>query len=254
MKASRREPRIRINSVDTTALGMHRSILVHLLCADAYGVDVNSDNVINQFTNWTQELALAIAVTVESFDPNKAGTVLGFHLDYLPINNLVAGNATLLAPAVPVRLPLQSLTSNFATGTIMPLQTVLQILVCRDSSSVTLGNSAGVMDASVHTVQCERSCEQSMMMCTHRFAVSGARVSFTRTKLHAANPSGASTTQIRSIWHRALHLPRWIWTCCGAIPARILGHWACVSDLSANGQTSIMAVGPNQNLWSGVNI
>jgi hypothetical protein len=51
LKASRREPRIGINPVRTTALGMYQSILVHLLCADAYGVNVNSDDDINQFTN-----------------------------------------------------------------------------------------------------------------------------------------------------------------------------------------------------------
>ncbi|KAJ7828243.1 hypothetical protein B0H14DRAFT_3873363 [Mycena olivaceomarginata] len=149
--------RIRINSVDTTAL-------------DAYGVDVNSDNVINQFTNWTQELALAIAVTVESFDPNKAGTVVRAwvpFLDYLPINNLVAGNATLLAPAVPVRLPPPIPDVQLCHGDD---HAPPNGLANPNSSSVTLGNSAGVMDASVHTVQCERSCEQSMMMCTHRFA------------------------------------------------------------------------------------
>jgi hypothetical protein len=77
MKASRREPRIGINSVGTTTLGMHPSVLIYLLCTDAYGVDVNSDDDINQFTNWTQaDLVLAIAVTVDSFNPNKAGTVV----------------------------------------------------------------------------------------------------------------------------------------------------------------------------------
>ncbi|KAJ6622972.1 hypothetical protein B0H10DRAFT_2012187 [Mycena sp. CBHHK59/15] len=96
---------------------------------NAYGVDVNSVDESNLFTNWTQaDLALAIILTVDSFDPNKGGTVLGFHLDYQPINNLVTENGTLLAPAVPVRLLLQSVTSNFAAQTIMPLQTVSQIL------------------------------------------------------------------------------------------------------------------------------
>ncbi|KAJ6551876.1 hypothetical protein B0H19DRAFT_1159306 [Mycena capillaripes] len=97
--------------------------------SNAYGVDVNSVDGDNFGTNWTSaDLALAMVLTVDSFDPNKQGTALGFHLEYFPINDLVTENGTLLAPGVPVRLLLQSVTSNFAANTIMPQQTVSQIL------------------------------------------------------------------------------------------------------------------------------
>ncbi|KAJ6559542.1 hypothetical protein B0H19DRAFT_1260254 [Mycena capillaripes] len=96
---------------------------------NAYGVNVDSDDIGNEFTNWTQaDLALAILLTVDSFDPNKQGSVLGFHLEYKPINNLISPSGFLNVPAVPVRLLLQSVTSNFATNTIMPLQSVSQVL------------------------------------------------------------------------------------------------------------------------------
>lgn len=52
-------------------------MLIYQLCSDTYGVDVNSDYNINQFPNWTQaDLVLVIVVTVDLFDPNKAGTML----------------------------------------------------------------------------------------------------------------------------------------------------------------------------------
>ncbi|KAJ7151839.1 hypothetical protein C8R43DRAFT_1190405 [Mycena crocata] len=97
---------------------------------DAYGVDVNSDDGANLFTNWTDfEFVLGIGLTIDSFDPNKAGTALGFHLDYLPLNGLAADTNTLIpAPDVPVRLVLDSATRNFPANTIMPTQTVSQIL------------------------------------------------------------------------------------------------------------------------------
>ncbi|KAJ6451777.1 hypothetical protein C8R45DRAFT_1041647 [Mycena sanguinolenta] len=96
---------------------------------NAYGVDVNSEDEANSYTNWTDaSLALAMYVTVDSFDPNKAGNTLGFHIDYFPINQLVQDNGTLLAPSVPVRLLLQSVTSDFAANTIMPLQNIQQML------------------------------------------------------------------------------------------------------------------------------
>jgi hypothetical protein len=65
-------------------------------------VDLNvADDDPNLGTNWTSaDLALAMLLTVDSFDPSKSGTMLGFHLDYLPINNLPAKNASLLVPAV----------------------------------------------------------------------------------------------------------------------------------------------------------
>ncbi|KAJ7884510.1 hypothetical protein B0H13DRAFT_2277975 [Mycena leptocephala] len=100
---------------------------------NAYGVDVNADdtteNEDNQFTNWTQsDTALAIQLTVDSFDPNKAGTALGFRLDFFPILNLLQQDSAILFPSVPVRLLLQSATVNFAANTVMPLQTVSQLL------------------------------------------------------------------------------------------------------------------------------
>ncbi|KAJ7472875.1 hypothetical protein B0H11DRAFT_2236755 [Mycena galericulata] len=96
---------------------------------NAYGVDVNSNDADNQFTNWTSaNFALAMDLTIDSFDPSKGSTALGFHIDFFPINNLVTENGTLVAPAVPVRLLLQSVTSNFAAQTVMPSQTVTQIL------------------------------------------------------------------------------------------------------------------------------
>ncbi|KAJ7512142.1 hypothetical protein B0H11DRAFT_2213941 [Mycena galericulata] len=85
---------------------------------NAYGVDTSGN------------LALAMVLTIDSFDPSEGSTALGFHLDFFPINNLdlVAENGTLQAPAVPVRLLLQSVTSNFAAQTVMPSQTITQIL------------------------------------------------------------------------------------------------------------------------------
>ncbi|KAJ7881807.1 hypothetical protein B0H14DRAFT_2565709 [Mycena olivaceomarginata] len=80
-------------------------------------------------TNWiSADLALAMFLTVDSFDSSKSGTMLSFHLDYLPINNLPAKNMSLLVPAVPVQLFLQSVTTNFVANTVMPLQAVTQIL------------------------------------------------------------------------------------------------------------------------------
>ncbi|KAJ7808598.1 hypothetical protein B0H14DRAFT_1511160 [Mycena olivaceomarginata] len=80
-------------------------------------------------TNWTSaDLALAMFLTVDSFDSSKSGTMVSFHLDYLPINNLPAKNMSLLVPAVPVQLFLQSVTTNFVANTVMPLQAVTQIL------------------------------------------------------------------------------------------------------------------------------
>ncbi|KAF7368141.1 DUF4436 domain-containing protein [Mycena sanguinolenta] len=98
--------------------------------SNAYGVNVSSDGLANADTNWTDaSLALALFVTVDWFDPNKAGATLGFHIDYYPLNGLVAGNATISgAPSVPVRLLLQSATSNFAPNTIMPSLAVSEIL------------------------------------------------------------------------------------------------------------------------------
>ncbi|KAF7349618.1 DUF4436 domain-containing protein [Mycena sanguinolenta] len=97
---------------------------------NAYGVDVNSDDDQNSYTNWTDaSLALALYVTVDTFDPNKAGNTLGFHIDYYPINDLNSPNATLTdTPSVPVRILLQSVTTNFAANTVMPSQSVSQIL------------------------------------------------------------------------------------------------------------------------------
>jgi len=96
---------------------------------NAYGVDVNSNDSDNQFTNWTDvDFALSMDLSIDSFDPSKGVAALGFHIDFQPINDLVTENGTLIAPAVPVRLLLQSQTSNFAAQTIMPTQTVSQIL------------------------------------------------------------------------------------------------------------------------------
>ncbi|KAJ6550052.1 hypothetical protein B0H19DRAFT_1160295 [Mycena capillaripes] len=96
---------------------------------NAYGVDLNSVDEGNFFTNWTSvDLALAMILTVDSFDPNKQGNALGFHLEYFPINDLVTENGTLIAPGVPVRLLLQSITSNFVANSVMPQQSVAQIL------------------------------------------------------------------------------------------------------------------------------
>ncbi|KAJ6563381.1 hypothetical protein DFH09DRAFT_1364159 [Mycena vulgaris] len=89
-----------------------------------YGVDLASEDEANFFTNWTSaEFVLAVLFTVDTFDPSKGSNAVGFHLDYFPINQLATTNETLLAPAVPVRLLLQSATSNFAANTIMPSTT-----------------------------------------------------------------------------------------------------------------------------------
>ncbi|KAJ7754146.1 hypothetical protein DFH07DRAFT_941079 [Mycena maculata] len=93
---------------------------------NAYGVNLTSVDEFNQFTNWTDaELALAIVLTIDSFDPSKGSNALGFHLDFIPINNLITENGT---TAVPVRLVLQSTTTNFAADSVMATQTVSQIL------------------------------------------------------------------------------------------------------------------------------
>ncbi|KAJ7446586.1 hypothetical protein FB451DRAFT_788842 [Mycena latifolia] len=75
------------------------------------------------FTNWTDVPALGVIFTVDTFDPSKGATTMGFHLDYFPLNDLVGENQTLLAPGVPVRLLLQSATSNFPANSIMPSTT-----------------------------------------------------------------------------------------------------------------------------------
>ncbi|KAJ6512340.1 hypothetical protein DFH09DRAFT_1374193 [Mycena vulgaris] len=88
---------------------------------NAYGVDIDSTDSDNFFTNWTaSDLALGMVFTVDSFDPSKGSNAVGFHIDYSPINQLTTINETLPAPSVPVRLLLQSATSNFAPNTIMP--------------------------------------------------------------------------------------------------------------------------------------
>ncbi|KAJ6570923.1 hypothetical protein DFH09DRAFT_1153359 [Mycena vulgaris] len=87
---------------------------------NAYGVDLNSNDINNYYTNWTEvDLALGLIFTVDSFDPKNSNSI-GFHIDYFPLTGLVGENQTLLAPAVPVRLLLQSATSNFPANIIMP--------------------------------------------------------------------------------------------------------------------------------------
>ncbi|KAF8174989.1 hypothetical protein K438DRAFT_1979877 [Mycena galopus ATCC 62051] len=91
---------------------------------NAFGVDVNSTDEANQFTNWTNSpLALAIDFSFDSFDPSKGSTALGFNLAYVPLNDLRAENVTqigvLQTPTVPVRLVLQSVTNDFQANSVM---------------------------------------------------------------------------------------------------------------------------------------
>ncbi|KAJ7235492.1 hypothetical protein C8J57DRAFT_1530660 [Mycena rebaudengoi] len=96
---------------------------------NAFGVDVNSSDDGNLFTNWTDaDLAMGIILNIDSFDPNKGGTVLGFHLEYQPLNNLTSADSDFIVPSVPVRLVLQSVTSNFPAATLMPDQSVAHIV------------------------------------------------------------------------------------------------------------------------------
>ncbi|KAJ7247476.1 hypothetical protein C8J57DRAFT_1522868 [Mycena rebaudengoi] len=98
---------------------------------NSFGVDFNSNNDTNADSMWpATENALAIFMHVDSFDPSKFGTALGFRLDYQPINNLSDPAQEFIVPVVPVRLVLQTVVTNFAAATLMPLQTVSQIMVC----------------------------------------------------------------------------------------------------------------------------
>ncbi|KAJ7689967.1 hypothetical protein B0H17DRAFT_599960 [Mycena rosella] len=93
--------------------------------AAGYGVNLTAlnDPDATTFTNWTDGPALEVLFTVDTFDPSKGTTSIGIHLDYQPLNDLVDETQALIAPAVPVRLLLQSVTSNFAANTIMPSTT-----------------------------------------------------------------------------------------------------------------------------------
>ncbi|KAF8149288.1 hypothetical protein K438DRAFT_1988919 [Mycena galopus ATCC 62051] len=95
---------------------------------NAFGVELDGPNAGT--TNWTAEYALEMDVTVDSFDPNKSGNMLGFHINYFPLNNLTTDSvdADLYVPSVPVRVLLDYLTVNFNANTVMPVQTVSQIL------------------------------------------------------------------------------------------------------------------------------
>ncbi|KAJ7256674.1 hypothetical protein C8J57DRAFT_1235538 [Mycena rebaudengoi] len=96
---------------------------------NSFGVDFNSKDVTNQYSKWpVTDYALAVFLHVDSFDPNKAGTALGFRLEYQPINNLSDPAQEFYVPVVPVRLVLQTVVTNFAAATLMPLQTVSQIM------------------------------------------------------------------------------------------------------------------------------
>ncbi|KAJ7247475.1 hypothetical protein C8J57DRAFT_1673734 [Mycena rebaudengoi] len=91
---------------------------------NSFGVDSNSNNDANADSKWpATENALVILMHVDSFDPNKFGT-LGFRLDYAPINNL-SSTVNDYAPVVPV---LQTVVANFAAETTMPLQSVSQVM------------------------------------------------------------------------------------------------------------------------------
>lgn len=94
---------------------------------NAYGVDLDSTNNLNLETNWTSsKYALALILNIDAFDPSKGGsTALHFHIDYYPINSLATDNN---APAVPVRLLLQSTTVDFKAGTVMATQSVKRVL------------------------------------------------------------------------------------------------------------------------------
>ncbi|KAJ7754299.1 hypothetical protein B0H14DRAFT_3600606 [Mycena olivaceomarginata] len=86
----------------------------------------------------------------------------------------------------------------------------LGLILIMPASVAVLRTSAGVMDARtvvVCTVVHVKMREEYDDVHAHRqIAVSGAQLSFTRMKFHTANPSRASTTQIRSIYHRASHI------------------------------------------------
>lgn len=93
---------------------------------NAYGVDLNSQDLNNLYTNWTSaQFVLGALITVDSFDPAKSTSTLGFHMDLAPINNL---SAVEFGPAVPIRLVISSKTVNFPANISMPAQTGSELL------------------------------------------------------------------------------------------------------------------------------
>ncbi|KAF8174597.1 hypothetical protein K438DRAFT_113333 [Mycena galopus ATCC 62051] len=96
---------------------------------NAFGVELDGPDA--GATNWTSaQYALEVDVTMDSFDPNKSGNMLGFHISYFPRNDLPddVTDVALVGPSVPVRILLDYATVNFNANTVMPVQTISQIL------------------------------------------------------------------------------------------------------------------------------